>query len=96
MMLIAVLLMAAVNTVAAAFALVDLWAWFIAPVWSLAPLTVWQMVGVKFFVDFLKIRVPDKQDAKRTHYERLLIQIGFLIGIILAWGMSWALHAVMP
>ena len=68
--------------------LVDLWAWFIVPVFHMGVLNIPQAIGISILVGYMTHQVSH---SKQTESMANIFLVGF-IRVLMAWGMGWIVH----
>lgn len=65
--------------------LVDLWGWFVVPVFHLAQLNIPQALGFSLLVGYLTKSINTKQDENSIFYK---FGLGFFWSLTM-WGLGW-------
>lgn len=87
-----VIVVATVSLIMNGWAASLLWGWFIAPVFDLEPLSIFQAIGLSCFVSLFKTTQSSKSD--KTAIELIAEMFGLAVGgplliVFIGWIVTW-------
>jgi hypothetical protein len=70
----------------------DMYNWFILPVFTMLPaLTLLQAIGLRWFVGVLTVTLPRQKDNEHSYTAAETALISTIMALLM-WAMSWVLH----
>lgn len=86
-----------ISSIIGAFVLLKLWMWFVFPVFIVPALTIWQAMGISFFIGYLKIDLTknsdDNDDSLTDRIAHILITVIVYAALVL--GLGWILSCII-
>lgn len=85
-----------VGVIVYGWSLMKLWGWFIAPLFQITPLTIFQAIGVSIIIRLLTYHIDNPQQRELSWSERLGQLIGAtilvpLFAVLYGWIITWFL-----
>jgi hypothetical protein len=67
--------------------LVDLWQWFIVPIFHIAPLNIPQALGISLMVGFMAHQISRQKDTE----DNRVVLFTAVLRTLSAWGFGWVI-----
>jgi membrane-associated protease RseP (regulator of RpoE activity) len=81
----------ALNLLLRGYVIAWFWAWFVAPVWNFAYLSVYQAIGISFFVSLFTLRTDRRKPKPEEEYSHPFMAFMSLVLHLMILGCGWIL-----